>query len=108
MPGSKFKLLPGIIVPNRKNAICQFWSNRALNKASIIYDVCLPDSEYDFQGPEFDGQFADTPKSRALMYAWLSSNKGVGSGVALAEVFGADGVPTCYKSIIRKAVGLEC
>lgn len=29
MPGSKFKLLPGIIVPNRKNAICQFWSNRA-------------------------------------------------------------------------------
>lgn len=21
---------PGIIVPNRKNAICQFWSNRAI------------------------------------------------------------------------------
>lgn len=29
MPGSKFKLLPGIIVLNRKKAICQFWSNRA-------------------------------------------------------------------------------
>lgn len=36
MPGSKFKLLPGIIVPNRKNAICQFWSNRALLFAEII------------------------------------------------------------------------
>lgn len=83
-------------------------SSNALNKASIIYDVCLPDSEYDFQGPEFDGQFADTPKSRALMYAWLSSNKGVVSGVALAEALGADGVPVCYESIIRKAVGLEC
>lgn len=83
-------------------------NSNALNKASIIYDVCLPDSEYDFQGPEFDGQFADTPKSRALMYAWLSSNKGVVSGVALEEALGADGVPVCYESIIRKAVGLEC
>ena len=83
-------------------------NSNALNKASIIYDVCLPDSEYVFQGPEFDGQFADTPKSRALMYAWLSSNKGVVSGVALAEALGADGVPVCYESIIRKAVGLEC
>lgn len=83
-------------------------NSNALIKASTIYDVCLPDSEYDFQGPEFDGQFADTPKSRALMYAWLSSNKGVVSGVALAEVLGADGVPVCYESIIRKAVGLEC
>lgn len=83
-------------------------NSNALNKASIIYDVCLPDSVYDFQGPEFDGQFADTPKSRALMYAWLSSNKGVVSGVALAEALGADGVPVCYESIIRKAVGLEC
>lgn len=82
-------------------------NSNALNKASTIYDVCLPDSEYDFQGPEFDGQFADTPKSRALMYAWLSSNKGVVSGVALAEALGADGVPVCYESIIRKAVGLE-
>ena len=27
---------------------------------------------------------------------------------ALAEALGANGVPTCYKSIIRKAVGLEC
>lgn len=83
-------------------------NSNALIKASTIYDVCLPDSEYDFQGPEFDGQFADTPKSRALMYAWLSSNKGVVSGVALAEALGADGVPVCYESIIRKAVGLEC
>lgn len=83
-------------------------NSNALNKASTIYDVCLPYSEYDFQGPEFDGQFADTPKSRALMYAWLSSNKGVVSGVALAEALGADGVPVCYESIIRKAVGLEC
>lgn len=83
-------------------------NSNALIKASTIYDVCLPDSEYDFQGPEFDGQFADTPKSRALMYTWLSSNKGVVSGVALAEALGADGVPVCYESIIRKAVGLEC
>lgn len=83
-------------------------NSNALIKASTIYDVCLPDSEYDFQGPEFDGQFADTPKSRALMYAWLSSNKGVVSGVALAEALGADGVPVCYESIIRKAVGLKC
>lgn len=83
-------------------------NSNALIKASTIYDVCLPDSEYDFQGPEFDGQFADTPKSRALMYAWLSSNKGVVSGVALAEALGAVGVPVCYESIIRKAVGLEC
>lgn len=83
-------------------------NSNALSKASTIYDVCLPDSEYDFQGPEFDGQFADTPKSRAIMYAWLSSNKGVVSGVALAEALGADGVPVCYESIIRKAVGLEC
>lgn len=83
-------------------------NSNALIKASTIYDICLPDSEYDFQGPEFDGQFADTPKSRALMYAWLSSNKGVVSGVALAEALGADGVPVCYESIIRKAVGLEC
>ena len=83
-------------------------NSNALNKARTIYDVCLPDSEYDFQGPEFDGQFADTPKSRALMYTWLSSNKGVVSGVALAEALGADGVPVCYESIIRKAVGLEC
>lgn len=83
-------------------------NSNALIKASTIYDVCLPDSEYDFQGPEFDGQFADTPKSRALMYAWLSSNKGVVSGVAVAEALGADGVPVCYESIIRKVVGLEC
>lgn len=26
-------MLPGIIVPNRKNAICQFWSNRASKNA---------------------------------------------------------------------------
>lgn len=108
MPESKFELLLGIIFLAWKSAACQFWSNRALIKASTIYDVCLPDSGYDFQGPEFDGQFADTPKSRALMYAWLSSNKGVVSGVALAEALGADGVPVCYESIIRKAVGLEC
>lgn len=83
-------------------------NSNALDRARTIYDVSLPDSEYDFQGPEFDGQFADTPKSRALMYAWLSSNKGVESGVALAEALGADGVPVCYENIIRKAVGLEC
>lgn len=35
MPGSKFKLLPGIIVLNRKKAICQFWSNRAKTKVHI-------------------------------------------------------------------------
>lgn len=68
----------------------------------------MSDAEYDFRGPEFDGQFAGKPESRALMYAWLSSNKGVASGVALAEALGAEGVPDCYKSIIRKAVGLEC
>lgn len=42
MPGSKFKLLPGIIVLNRKNAICQFWSNRAKKKAvgeKIVIDA---------------------------------------------------------------------
>ena len=38
MPGSKFKLLPGIIVPNRKNAICQFWSNRAFLFTGAIVD----------------------------------------------------------------------
>lgn len=78
-----------------------------MKNARTVYDVSMPDPEYDFQGPEFDGVFADTPKSRALMYAWLSSNKGVVSGVALAEALGANGVPACYKSIIRKAVGLE-
>lgn len=83
-------------------------NSNALNRARTIYGVSLPDPEYDFQGPEFDGQFADSPKSRALMYAWLSSNKGVESGVALAEALGADGVPVCYENIIRKAVGLEC
>ena len=83
-------------------------NSNALDRARTIYDVNLPDSEYDFQGPEFDGQFADTPKSRALMYAWLSSNKGVESGVALAEALGADGVPVYYENIIRKTVGLEC
>lgn len=41
------------------------------------------------------------------MYAWLSSNKDVASGVALAEALGSDGVPACYERIIRKAVGLE-
>ena len=82
-------------------------NSKALKNACAVYGVSLMDPEYNFQGSEFDGQFADTPESRALMYAWLSSNKGVGSGVALAEVFGADGVPACYKSIISKAVGLE-
>ncbi len=79
-----------------------------MKNACTVYGVSLPGAEYDFRGPEFDGQFADTPKSRALMYAWLSSNKGVESGVALAEALGADGVPVCYENIIRKAVGLEC
>lgn len=81
---------------------------RALKNARTVYGVCLSGAEYDFRGPEFDGQFAGKPESRALMYAWLSSNKGVASGVALAEALGAEGVPDCYKSIIRKAVGLEC
>lgn len=81
---------------------------RALKNARTVYGVSLPGAEYDFRGPEFDGQFAGKPESRALMYAWLSSNKGVASGVALAEALGAEGVPDCYKSIIRKAVGLEC
>lgn len=81
---------------------------RALKNARTVYGVSLPGAEYDFRGPEFDGQFAGKPESRALMYAWLSSNKGVASGVALAEALGAEGVPNCYKSIIRKAVGLEC
>lgn len=83
-------------------------NSKALNNARTVYGVSLPGAEYDFRGPEFDGHFADTPESRALMYAWLSSNKGVVSGVALAEALGADGVPTCYENIIRKAVGLEC
>ena len=83
-------------------------NSNALKSARTIFGVSLPDSEYDFQGSRFDGEFADTLESRALMYAWLSSNKGVVSGVALAEALGADGVPACYENIIRKAVGLEC
>lgn len=82
-------------------------NSKTLKKACAVYGVCLTDSEYDFQGSEFDGEFADTRKSRALMYAWLSSNKDVASGVALAEALGSDGVPACYERIIRKAVGLE-
>ena len=81
-------------------------NSNALKKACAAYDVNLTDPEYDFQGAEFDGEFADTPKARALMHAWLSSNKGVRSGVALAEALGADGVPACYESIIRRAAGL--
>lgn len=83
-------------------------NSNALKNARAVYGVSLPDPEYNFQGPRFDGEFADTLDSRALMYAWLSSNKGVGSGVALAEALGADCVPVCYENIIRKAVGLEC
>lgn len=92
---------------DRQRATSIKGNSKALKNACAIYDVSLTDPEYDFQGTEFDGEFPDVPKSRALMYAWLSSNKGVGSGVALAEALGADGVPECYKNIIRKAVGLE-
>ena len=81
-------------------------NSKALKKACAAYGVSLMGPEYDFQGAEFDGKFADTPKARALMHAWLSSNKGVRSGVALAEALGADGVPTCYENIIRRAAGL--
>ena len=91
-----------------QRATCIKGNSKALKSACAVYGVNLRDPEYDFRGSEFDGLFVDTPKSRALMYAWLSSNKGVVSGVALAEALGANGVPTCYKSIIRKAVGLEC
>lgn len=91
-----------------QRATCIKGNSKALKIACAVYGVNLRDPEYDFRGSEFDGLFVDTPKSRALMYAWLSSNKGVVSGVALAEALGANGVPTCYKSIIRKAVGLEC
>lgn len=81
-------------------------NSNALKKACAAYGVNLTDPEYDFQGAEFDGEFADTPKARALMHAWLSSNKGVRFGVALAEELGADSVPACYESIIRRAAGL--
>ena len=81
-------------------------NSNALKKACAAYGVNLTDLEYDFQGAEFDGEFADTPKARALMHAWLSSNKGVRSGAALAEALGANGVPACYESVIRKAAGL--
>ena len=81
-------------------------NSNVLQKACAAYDVNLTDPEYDFQGVEFDGEFADTPKARALMHAWLSSNKGVRFGVALAEELGADSVPACYESIIRRAAGL--
>lgn len=91
-----------------QRATCIKGNSKALKSACAVYGVNLRDPEYDFRGSEFDGLFVDTPKSRALLYAWLSSNKGVVSGVALAEALGANGVPTCYKSIIRKAVGLEC
>lgn len=91
---------------DRQRATSIKGNSKALKNACAVYGVSLTGPEYDFQGSEFDGLFADTPESRALMYAWLSSNKGVGSGVALAEVFGADGVPACYKTIICKAVGL--
>lgn len=92
---------------DRQRATSIKGNSKALKNACAVYGVSLTGPEYDFQGSEFDGLFADTPESRALMYAWLSSNKGVGSGVALAEIFGADGVPACYKTIICKAVGLE-
>lgn len=91
---------------DRQRATSIKGNSKALKNACAVYGVSLTGPEYDFQGSEFDGLFADTPESRALIYAWLSSNKGVGSGVALAEVFGADGVPACYKTIICKAVGL--
>ena len=92
---------------DRQRATSIKGNSKALKNACAVYGVSLSGPEYDFQGSEFDGLFADTHESRALMYAWLSSNKGVGSGVALAEIFGADGVPACYKTIICKAVGLE-
>ena len=76
----------------RKRAVVIRGNSRALKKACATYNVSLTDSEYDFQGEEFEGEFADTPRSRALMYAWLSSNKGVRFDVALAEALGADGM----------------
>lgn len=45
MPGSKFKLLPGIIVLNRKNAICQFWSNRAFLNGSLYDRISIRTSD---------------------------------------------------------------
>lgn len=90
----------------RKRAVVIKGNSRALKKACATYNVSLMDSEYDFQGEEFEGEFADTPRSRALMYAWLSSNKGVRFDVALAEALGADGIPACYENIIRRAAGL--
>ena len=90
----------------RKRAVVIRGNSRALKKACATYNVSLTDSEYDFQGEEFEGEFADTPRSRALMYAWLSSNKGVRFDVALAEALGADGIPACYENIIRRAAGL--
>lgn len=81
-------------------------NSKTLEKACAAYSVNMTDPEYNFSGAEFDGEFADTPKARALMHAWLSSNKSVRFGVALAEALGADGVPACYESIIRKAAGL--
>ncbi|OUN48157.1 hypothetical protein B5G20_01020 [Collinsella sp. An7] len=90
----------------RKRAVVIKGNSRALKKACATYNVSLMDSEYDFQGEEFEGEFADTPRSRALMYAWLSSNKGVRFDVALAEALGVDGIPACYENIIRRAAGL--
>lgn len=90
----------------RKRAVVIKGNSRALKKACATYNVSLMDSEYDFQGEEFEGEFADTSRSRALMYAWLSSNKGVRFDVALAEALGADGIPACYENIIRRAAGL--
>lgn len=90
----------------RKRAVVIKGNSRALKKACATYNVSLMDSEYDFQGEEFEGEFADTPRSRALMYAWLSSNKGVRFDVALAEALGADGIPACYENIIHRAAGL--
>lgn len=90
----------------RKRAVVIKGNSRALKKACATYNVSLMDSEYDFQGEEFEGEFADTPRARALMYAWLSSNKGVRFDVALAEALGADGIPACYENIIRRAAGL--
>ena len=42
-------MLPGIIVLNRKKAICQFWSNRAYLFGSFARGEQTPDSDIDLR-----------------------------------------------------------
>lgn len=93
-----------------RDVYVQNGKNGPLIKAfqKLGYDVSTlpPDSIVRFSISEFDNVITDTPLVRAMMYAWLSSRKGVLMPKRLGELTPKEAIPKCYEELLTTAIGL--